>query len=327
MSAGLQVTRRSLIQRILQASTAGLLATTRLGKSLAQAASFAKDGPSARLTPASGTAQFRRYRVHAAVTLFGVPVIGKDGVGAAGLLLEDAVSGSLCSSAVQFVSGSWPERIKGFNRFGMTQEIMHEENGAVLESGYLSFMTSSPEKNSDQAWHAFADRPRSLNLAVACGLASETGYRWALEHLAAPNDATWLDCPSLMDKFRSRDVALADSGIPTGKDRVYPTFLLSVRKAAQRRADTKCTFIHNAKLYDLRTRFTEADGVITLIGHILEHGSSNDSEFRVWFDSSDLTGLPTKIEFRPKSFLHLTFHQDPSAGGPSVRRLVVPEEA
>ena len=294
---------------------------------LGRAASFEKDGPSARSSSTAGKANFRRYRVHAAVTLFGVPVMGKDGVGGAGLLVEDAVSGSRCASAVQFVSGSWPERIKGFNRFGMTQEIMREEQGTILESGYLSFMTSSPEKNSDQAWHAFADRPRRLTLAVACGLASEAGYRWALDHLAVPPDATWMDCPSLMEGFRNQDISLEDSKIPTSKNRVYPTFLLSVRKAALRRADTRCTFIHNAKLYDLHTRFSEADGVVTLIGRIVEHGSSNDSEFRVWFDSSDPTGLPTKIEFRPKSFLHLTFHQDPSAGGPSVRRLVVPEEA
>jgi hypothetical protein len=322
MRAPLQVTRRGLFGRILQA-----FAAARIASSLALAASFESDGASARSSAAAGKANFRRYRVQAAVNLFGVPVFWKDGVGAAGLLVEEAATGVLSSTAVQFVSGSWPERIKGFNRFGMTQEIVHEENGVVRESGYLSFMTSSPEKNSDQAWRAFTDRPRNLTLAVSCGLASGSGYRWALERQAVPAESTWMDCPSLMEKFRRRNVALEDGGLSSAREQVYPTFLISVRKAALRRADGRCAFIHNAKLYDLHTRFSEAGGVVLLIGRIAEQGSSNDSEFRVWFDSSDPSGLPNKIELRPKSFLHLTFHQDSAAGGPSVRRLVVPEEA
>jgi hypothetical protein len=58
-------------------------------------------------------------------------------------------------------------------------------------------------------------------------------------------------------------------------------------------------------------------------------GKANSRRYRVQAAVSlfDPTGLPSKIEFRPKSFLHLTFHQDPAAGGPSVRRLVVQEEA
>jgi hypothetical protein len=136
-----------------------------------------------------------------------------------------------------------------------------------------------------------------------------------------------MDCPSLMEKFRRRDLALEGGMLSSGEAHAYPTFLISVRRAALHRIDGRSAFIHNAKLYDLRTRFSETGGVATLIGHIAERGSSNESEFRVWFDLSDPTGLPSKIEFRPKSFLHLTFHQDSSAGGPSVRRLVVPEEA
>ena len=322
MRAPLQVTRRRLLERILQA-----FAAARIASSLGHAAPYESDSPSTHSSAAVGKANFRRYRVQAAVNLFGVPVIWKDGVGAAGLMVEEVASGALSSTAVQFVSGSWPERIKGFNRFGMTQEIVREENGVIRESGYLSFMTSSPEKNSEQAWRALADRPRNLTLAVACGTASESGYRWALDHQAVPAAATWMDCPALMEKFRSHEVALEDGMLSAARGQVYPTFLVSVRKAARCRVDSRCAFIHNAKLYDLHTRFWEAGGMITLTGHIAEQGSSNDSEFRVWFDSSDPTGLPSKMEFRPKSFLHLTFHQDSSAGGPSVRRLVVPEEA
>jgi hypothetical protein len=304
---------------VLQALAAG-----RLALSHGRAAIFEVDGPAPRPAPAGGKAHFQRYRVQAAVSLFGVPVIWKDGVGAACLLVEEAASGA--ATAIQFVSGSWPDRLKGFNRFGMTQEVVLEENGSVRESGYISFMTSSPEKNSDQAYRAFTERPRMLTLAVACGLASPSGYRWSLEHPSIAPEATWLDGPSLMEKFRGQEVALHDGALPS-RDRVYPTFLHSVRKTILRRSSERCTFIHNAKLYDLHPRFSESGGSALLTGRIAEQGASGESEFRVWFDASDPAALPSKIEFRPKSFLHLTFHQDPAAGGPSFRRLIIHEDA
>jgi hypothetical protein len=324
MGAGFLITRRGFWEAAFRIAVFG-----RAASSLSQAASFDNDGP-AVLSPASASkVQFRRYRVQATVSLFSIPVIGKDGVGAAGLLLEEASAGSTCTTAVQFVSGSWPERIKGFNRFGMTQEVVREEGGAIRESGYLSFMTSSPEKNSDQAWQAFADHPRILTLAVACGLASAESYRWALEHKTVPVEATWMDCPSLMERFRSQDMALREGALPDGpgQENIYPTFLFSVRKAILQRAKGRSTFIHNAKLYDLHTHFSRADGGDLLTGQIVEHGSSNQSEFRVWLDPDDAAALPSKIEFRPKSFLRLTFHLDPTAGGPSVRRLIPQKEA
>jgi hypothetical protein len=330
MGAGFLTTRRGLLEAVFRIGVA-----ERVASSLSQPASFENDGPAVFSSSPAGRTQFRRYRVQATVSLFSIPVIEKDGVGAAGLLLEEAPAGSDCTTAVQFVSGSWPDRIRGFNRFGMTQEVVREENGAVRESGYLSFMTSSPEKSSDQAWQAFADHSRNLTLAVACGSASTTGYRWALEHKTVPAEDTWMDCPSLMERFRNQDVALREGVLPdgSGQESVYPTFLFSVRKAILQRAKGRCTFIHNAKLYDLRTRFSQADGAVLLTGQIVEHGSSTlkngpgESEFRVWLDPDDATALPSKIEFRPKSFLRLTFHLDPTAGGPPVKRLIAQKEA
>src|SRR5262249_31970237 len=108
---------------------------------------------------------------------------------------------------------------------------------------------------------------------------------------------------------------------------VYATFLHSVRKAMLERSTTPRTFIHNAKLYDLRPRFSTAGECVVLTGRVVERGSSSESEFRVWFDAADPAALPSKIEFRPRSFLHLTFHLDPTAGGPAIPRLLIHEEA
>ncbi len=330
MGAGFLTTRRGLL-----AAAFRIVAFGRIASSLSRAASFENDGPAILSSSPAGKAEFRRYRVEATVSLFSIPVIAKDGIGAAGLLVEEALAGSKCTTAVQFVSGSWPDRINGFNRFGMTQEVVREENGTIRESGYLSFMTSSPEKNSDQAWQAFAGHPHDLSLAVACGMASTAGYRWALEHKTVPAAATWMDCPSLMERFRSQDVALREDVLSDGpaNESVYPTFLFSVRQAILRRANGRCTFIHNAKLYDLHTRFSEADGAVLLTGQIVEHSSSTskkeagEAQFRLWLDAGDGTALPSKIEFRPKNFLRLTFHLDSTVGGPLVPPLIAQKKA
>ena len=152
-------------------------------------------------------------------------------------MVEEAVVGVQKSAAIQFVRGSWPERIKGFNRFGMTQEIVREENGVIRESGYLSFMTSSPEKNSDQGWKAFTDRPQQPHISPwrAASL-PPSGYRWALERQSLPADATWMDCPALMERFRGRDVALEEPRRPQAfaerGERVIPHSSLRFGKAS-----------------------------------------------------------------------------------------------
>jgi hypothetical protein len=344
MSAGSRFPRRDLFARAFRALVAARIA---IASGLAGALDAGIPLPRGVSTnnsangSASNNVHFQRYRVQAAVSLFGVPVIWKDGVGAASLLVEEIESGGAVTTAIQFVSGSWPERVKGFNRFGMTQEIVREENGAVRQSTYLSFMTSSPEKNSDQAWRSFAERPRNLMLAVASGVASSSGYRWALDHQSIPSGATWMDCPALMQKFRTEKsraekfetdkLPAPDSGERTGvsgvKACVYPTFLHSARQAMLRRSDAPCRFIHNARLFDLHPRFSLADQCVVLTGRVIERGASSESEFRVWFDAADPVALPSKIEFRPRSVLHLTFHLDSAAGGPSVRRLLIHEEA
>ena len=326
MSAGSRFPRRDLLARAFR----GILGA-RIAFSSSRAESVATGDSAARGVRPASRVHFQRYRVQAAVSLFGVPVIWKDGVGAASLLVEDVVSVGASATAIQFVSGSWPERVKGFNRFGMTQETVSEENGAVRESAYLSFMTSSPEKNSDQAWRAFAGHPRDLMLAVAFGKASGSGYRWSLDHQSIPSAATWMDCPALMEKFQTAGPGgwngawrVEEPGL---KDCVYPTFLHCVRKTMLHRSDEPCTFIHNAKLFDLHPRFSVSDQCVVLTGRVVERGASSESEFRVWFDAAEPSALPSKIEFRPRSFLHLTFHFDPAAGGPAIRPLLIHEEA
>jgi hypothetical protein len=322
MGVPLRATRRELFHWAIS-----LLLTTRAATASGQVRSLDVDRIASLGVAGARTVRTRRYRVRTAVNLFSIPVISRNNVAAACLAVEDLISGTGRTSAIQFACGTWPGQINGFNRFGMTQEVVREEDGTVAESAYMCFMTSSPERNQDQAWRAFADPSRTLKLSLARGVAARTGYQWTFEQLPAPAGVTWMDSPELMDTFRNENPAAPAAAKREGADRAYPTFLHSVRVAmACGSPRSQCTFMHNAKLFDLDSVLSTADGVTLLTGRITEQGTRSPSEFRIWFHPESPADLPFRIEFRPRSFLRLVFEQDPAAGGPILHNLI-PREA
>lgn len=270
----------------------------------------------------------RRYRVHATITLLGVPLFSKDNVGGACAMVEQSAAGSSRVSSIQFSSGSWPERLKGFNRFGMAQEAVREEEGSIVESAYLSFMTSSAEKNLDQAKQSFLERQNAQQISVAHGRTRRSSYASALDHLTVPARLTWADCPRLMVEMRDRLSPLKEAVANSNQGSAYQPFLHTVRSAMVSGAPSaESVFAHNAKLYRLRTRTLAISEGVLLVGKIAEYGTNQESEFRVWFDPHDASGLPFRFEFRPKSFLHLVFEQDPGVSAPKFSSLIAQEQA
>jgi len=261
----------------------------------------------------------RRYRVRAVVTLFSIPIYSQDGVGAGCAMAEELPSTGGKIHGLQFSGGSWPEHLKGFNRFGMTQEAVHEKEGVVNQAHYISFMTSSPEKTSDEAWRSFNTRSGLLNLTVARGRATMAGYRSVVQHVTAPATTTWQDAPELLEDFRHQ-TTWADPPIPA--ERAYPTFLYSVRQAmAAENPVSHRIFMHNGKLYELRTNRSANGTLVCAHSRIIELETKSETEFRIWFDPASPAALPKRIEFRPKSFLRLIFEHDPAAAGPVLRPL------
>jgi hypothetical protein len=324
MSAWSSMSRRGLFRLALPA----FLLSRAVASSAAQACALDVDRIARGHATGVRRVYFRRYRVHTSVNLLSIPLFSRDDVGAACMMVEELVAETGSTTAIQFSGGSWPDRIKGYNRFGMTQEVVRREEGAVTESAYFSFLTSSPEKSADQAWRAFADPSRALHLAVARGAATRTSYASVLEHLAAPEGSTWMDCPRLMMLLRNPIASWQSAAAHERTERAYPTFLHAVRTMlGAGRNNPQCTFMHNAKLYDLHTILSAADGMKLLTGHITERGSRSESDFRVWFHPSDAAGLPSRIEFHPRSFLRLVFEQDATAGGPILHSLIPQENA
>jgi len=251
--------------------------------------------------------QCLRYRVNATLMVACVPVFSKQNVGGAYLGVEQtAVDGSTVTR-LEFAAGSWPERLKGFNRFGATRETVREENGAVVESAYVSFMASSREKNFSEARRAFASAPESLPLTVARGRSTSAGCTFAIEHRTAPGNYSWRNCLDLAGEFDGLPLPPAAT-LEEYPTRALPTFLFALHRAIRTDSPAAATlYTHNGKVYRLRTRaqIDPRSGEIALTCSI-----SGQTEFKLWLASRDRTGLPKRIEFHPKSFLNLTLEQE-----------------
>jgi hypothetical protein len=268
-------------------------------------------------------AHFRRYRVRATVSLLSVPLVSKDCAGAACILVEQLTGETTSATAIQLAGGSWPESLRGFNRFGMTQEVVSEEKGAIVESAYVSFMTGSSEKTLDQAKSSFRATKDGTPVSVARGSSNRVECYSCVEHVAVPAQRTWLDCPQMMKELLSQ----APSMEPANVTGALPTFLHAVRsRMIGKTASPRQEFVHNAKSYTLHSAISTSDGLSHLSANILNQSGHKESEFSVWFEPGDPSGLPVRIDFRPRNFLRLVFEQDSDAGGPDLRPLIPRED-
>lgn len=272
----------------------------------------------------SVTSEVCRYTVNATVTLAGIPLFSKKNAGGAFISIEESTCPECRITALQFAAGSWPERLKGFNRFGMTQEIVREQAGAVAESAYLSFMSSSPEKNLTEAREAFVPQD-VVPLNIAVGRSSAYGCSAEVQHDNVPGTYSWRDCQEIVDRLRAQaSLSAQPISASTG---ALPTFLFAVRRATVSGNISTLRYTHNGKIYCLKTRSERAPrtGHIAVTGRISSEGGETD--FNLWLPANDRLGLPSRIQWRARSFLLLTLEVDETSKTPVLRSLLKREQA
>jgi hypothetical protein len=313
-------TRRSIVR-----GCAGLLSGGAFYRLSARSASAlpVQFTPAAKECTSSWT--YRQYTIHATVALGPIRIVSKKNVGGAAMAIERALDGESAWTAVQFVAGSWPDRLKGFNRFGATQELIREENGVVRESGYLSFMTTSRESDMKEARKAFNSQMASQMLTFARGRATDQGCAFTVEYRNVGAGWTWRNCADL----------LAEPGLVTGlpreqavagyDSRCLPTFLFTLQRALTRRVTHyESSYVHNSKVIGLRTEWKAEErrsDLRMVTCRTTENG--NHSEFRLWVDSKKEEPLPERVEYRPRSFLALTLEAENSFEKPKLRPLLI----
>lgn len=257
--------------------------------------------------PVSG--HVRHYRIHAVVSLLGVPLIAKQDVGGALLCAEEHAQDGTHTTALQFYGGSWPAKLRGLNRFGAMQEVVHSDRDGITESAYLGFMTASPEKDFAQSRQSFGSGSQALFLAVSHGSSSVGRGTSGLDHITLPGAYTWLECARVANALRDM-VRPASEQTRDGNAGALPTFLYAVRSAMLAASPFETDYVHAGKVYRLTANCVrKPSGQLFMTAGVRQAASREPSVFRVLFEPADPTGLPMTVEFRPRSFLTLRFEQ------------------
>lgn len=318
MRSSQRLSRRNLLHYCLGLSIWPLNVWSRLA-----AASLPEDPVAGMLKGFSrtGTVQ-RRYRVDATVLFCGLPLITKRNVGGGHASIEIGVRDGARALALQFAAGSWPEHTGGLNRFGVLREVVVERDNALISSAFAGLITHSPEKNFEEARRTFVQgAPHPLEAIVAVGETKGNSLYGSTRIVPLPNRCQWTRASEEL-LIAARGVAGAAQPLAPAS---IPPFLYAMhRSGLDRSPRTRQQFLHNGKAYFLELRRNPRDAAESF-GEITNAAGAKSAEFRVRYDHQDDSGIPSKIEYRAKSFLRLVFEFDSTITQSAIPS-VFPEE-
>jgi hypothetical protein len=257
---------------------------------------------------------FRRYRVDATILLCGISIFTRKGVGGSYASVEAGSTSEAKALALQFAAGSWPDRAKGLNRFGILQEVIVERQGEYPEFTSAGLITSSKEEDLGQAKNAFRTTGGRARIVLARGESSRGQLRCWTKATEISSDHTWAQAAALLSDLAREEPEYTP--YETAVDRTT-TFLAAMRRAAlYSQPSFHSQFVHNGKLYSLEThRRPAAAGERT--GEIRNSHGQKSADFRTFYATGDDSGIPIRIEYRAKSYLRLVFEfEEESAQSP-----------
>lgn len=259
----------------------------------------------------------RRYRVDATILVCDIPIFSRKGVGGGYAAVEVAgAAGEPSAMGLQFGAGSFPGRAGGVNRFGVIREAVTARAGGDQDFSFAGLITSTKEDDIGEARKALHSGARTAKVTLARGHASEGQIRSWTESLEVPATDTWAEAVPLLENMVRTE--------PNGTVRevaakaVMP-FLATMRAVALSSRNTY-QFVHNAKLYSLEIQRHGGAGA-SVAGQIRNSAGQKASEFRVFYEPGDESGIPTRIDYRPKSFLRLLFEPESAGTQPAIPSL------
>lgn len=295
-----------------------------LGKAAAESVHAGFDPVSFTLrgfVPAVGFQQ--RYRMDATILLLGAPLFTRQGAGGGYASVEISRDQDERAVALQFAAGSDPARAHGLNRFGILREAL-VLRGAVTELSFAGLMTRSHEESFEQGRKALASSARGSEGVIARGRTSGSTIQTWIDAIDLAPDCNWSNLnETLSDALRREPRTQARetvSATPT-------TFLHAMHMAALAKDPVyRRQFTHASKAYWLETR-RHPDRPLELAGAIHDLAGARCAEFRTAYAAGDASGIPIRIEYRPRSFLRLTFEAAPEANQPPIPSVFQQESA
>ena len=261
----------------------------------------------------------QRYRANAVILFCGVQIFSKSGVGGGYAVVEELRTPGNTQVSLQFAAGSWPDRAHGVNRLGFFQENVTEKpNGEPVDARYFGFMTSSAEKNFDQAKQSFSEiGSKPVPYTATQGTIRGGQFLSTIYRMSLPNSMTWADCPRLIHDIRGAVDRTAGTTQEPVAYRSPNTFLNAVRQALLNPAEkTEGSLVYNGKLFTLETGKQPDAALMRLSGTLHETVTGQKSTFRLWYEKDSGSYLPVRIEYRAKPFLRLIFEKDSAVQQP-----------
>jgi hypothetical protein len=295
-----------------------------LGKVVAETVRTGFDPVSFTLRGFVPTAGFQqRYRMDATIMLLGAPLFTRQAAGGGYASVEISGDQSERAVALQFAAGSDPARAHGLNRFGILREALVLRS-AVTELSFAGLMTRAREESFEQGRKALASSARGSGGVVARGRTFGSTIQTWIDAIDIAPDCNWSNLnETLSDALRREPRAQARETISAAST----TFLHAMHSAAfSQDLIYRRQFTHASKAYWLETR-RHPDRPLELAGAIHDLAGARCAEFRTSYGAGDASGIPIRIEYRPRSFLRLTFEAAPEANQPPIPSVFQQESA
>lgn len=322
MRIGWETTRRTVLR---------CWVTSLLGKRSAASSANAVDPVSIALRGFAPSAVFqRRYRLDATILLLGAPLFTRKAAGGAYASVEIARETTCTATALQFAAGSDPARAHGLNRFGILREavVEREPASAPTDLAFAGMMTRAREESFEQARQALRPAEHGAEGVMARGRTTMSDHGPTLEtwveNIDLAPDCIWSNLnDTLSEALREAPRNPPRPSMPA----TACTFLHAMRNAALC-ADPifRRQFMHTGKLYWLETR-RHPGHPLELAGAIHDLHGARCAEFRTTYADRDPSGIPIRIEYRPRSFLRLTFEAELEVTQPPIPSVFHEENA
>jgi hypothetical protein len=177
----------------------------------------------------------------------------------------------------------------------------------VAEHAFAGFLTSSKEESLGEARQALRRVEGGVPVTVAWGHTRNGRTRAQVAHAEVAASTTWTQCEEILEDLLRGQAA--DSGRDQAASHV-PGFLAVMRAAGLSRTPSfESPFLHNAKLYSLHIKWKTAG--LEMTGELQNEKHEKTADFRAFYAVGDVSGLPMRFEYNPRSYLKLTFETDP----------------
>jgi hypothetical protein len=265
----------------------------------------------------------RRYRADAQVTLFGLPLLHRTGVGGGNAVWRESTAEGGLLRFLEFTGFSLPERAAGLNRMGFIRELSRFTGHSPIESIYFGLMTSSPEESAEEARRTLVAHSTEVAYTAVEGRIAADAVETAGAHFMAPARWSVENRGELVDRARSALAEGSKAAAAGGAQGIgSPPFLQSLAEVLRDPAVEETRYTYSSRVYRMwvsrapdpkSTAYFRTHGligedreVIRIAGRIRRETGGKETGFRLWFEPGEMP-LPLRIEYQAKSYLRLVF--------------------